>query len=48
VSLDEGECAAKAAGLYGCAFDTKGQSTACGVATLDEKNDDLIVVTATN
>jgi len=48
VSLDEGECAAKAAGLYGCAFDAKGQATACGVATLDEKNDDLTVVTATN
>ena len=48
VSLDEGECAAKAAGLYGCAFDAKGQATACGIATLDEKHDDLVVVTATN
>jgi hypothetical protein len=48
VSLDEGECAVKAAGLYGCAFDAKGQATACGVATLDEKHDDLTVVTATN
>jgi len=45
VSLDEGECKAKAAGVYGCKFDAKGNPTACGLATLDEKNDDLLVVT---
>ncbi|HXJ35492.1 MAG TPA: hypothetical protein VMS22_15775 [Candidatus Eisenbacteria bacterium] len=45
VDLDEGECAAKAAGIYGCRFDAKQQATACGVATLDEKNDDLTIVT---
>jgi hypothetical protein len=45
VSLDEGECGVKAAGLYGCRFDAKGNPTACGVVTLDEKNDDLTIVT---
>ena len=46
VSLDEGECGAKEAGLWGCKFDAKGNDTACGVAVLDEKNDDLVIVTA--
>ena len=48
VSLDEGECKARVAGVYGCKFDAKGTPTACGLATLDEKNDDLLVVTASN
>jgi hypothetical protein len=46
VALDEGECKAKAAGLYGCKFDANGNATACGLATLDEKNDDLVIVEA--
>jgi len=46
VELDAGECAVKAAGVYGCRFDAKQQPTACGVATLDEKHDELTVVTA--
>lgn len=46
VSLDEGECGAKEAGLWGCKFDAKGNDTACGIAVLDEKNDDLVIVTA--
>jgi hypothetical protein len=45
ISLDEGEGAAKAAGLFGDEFATKQEPTACGMATLDEKNDDLVVVT---
>src|SRR3990170_8771770 len=45
VSLDEGECGAQEAGLWGCKFDAKGNNTACGVAVLDEKNDDLVIVT---
>jgi hypothetical protein len=45
VMLDEGECKAKAAGAYGCKFDAKGIETACGVATLDEKNDELVIAT---
>ena len=46
VELDKSECAAQAAGLYGCAFDAKGASTACGMATVDDKGDAL-VITAT-
>jgi hypothetical protein len=44
--LDKGECGAQAAALWGCTFDASGNETACGVATLDEKNDDLIIATA--
>lgn len=46
VTLDEGECKAKEAGSYGCKFDAKGNATACGVAVLDEKNDELVIATA--
>src|SRR5262245_267894 len=46
VDLDESECKAKMAGLYGCKFDADGNPTACGMATLDEKNDDLVIVEA--
>jgi len=44
--LDKGECNAQAAAMWGCKFDANGNETACGVATLDEKTDDLIIVTA--
>jgi hypothetical protein len=47
VDLDESECKAKMAGLYGCKFDADGNATACGMATLDEKNDDLVIMEAT-
>ena len=47
MDLDESECKAKVAGLYGCKFDADGNATACGMATLDEKNDDLVIVEAT-
>ena len=43
-SLDKSECGVKAAGLWGCRFDASGAETACGIATLDEKNDDLVIV----
>jgi len=43
VDLDESECKAKAAGLYGCKFDATGNATACGLATVDEKNDDIMI-----
>jgi hypothetical protein len=46
VSLDESECGAQEAALWGCKFDGNGNDTACGVAILDEKNDDLVIVTA--
>jgi hypothetical protein len=32
--------------LWGCTFDASGKETACGVAALDEKSDDLVIVTA--
>ena len=41
--LDKGECGAQAAGLWGCKFDANGSETACGVAVLDEKTDDLVI-----
>jgi hypothetical protein len=44
--LDKGECGAQAAAMWGCKFDANGNETACGVAALDEKTDDLIIATA--
>ena len=44
-SLDKGECGAQAAAMWGCKFDATGAETACGVAAIDEKTDDLIIVT---
>ena len=41
--LDKSECAAQAAGLYGCAFDATGAATACGAAVVDDKGDALVV-----
>jgi len=46
VTLDETECNAEAAMTYGCRFDAKGNPTACGVAVVDAKNDDIIIATA--
>lgn len=46
ISLDESECGAQEAALWGCRFDVDGNDTACGIAVLDEKNDDLVIVTA--
>ena len=44
--LDKGECGAQAAATWGCKFDATGTETACGVASLDEKHDDLVIATA--
>lgn len=44
--LDKGDCGVQAAAIWGCKFDASGNSTACGIATLDEKNDDITIVTA--
>jgi hypothetical protein len=46
-SMDKAACGVQADALWGCKFDTSGTATACGVATLDQKNDDLIIATAT-
>lgn len=43
--LDKSECGAQVAGLWGCKFDAKGNETACGAAVLDEKTDELTIVT---
>jgi hypothetical protein len=46
VSLDATECTAQVAETYGCKFDAKGNPTACGVAEVDNINDDIIIATA--
>ena len=44
--LDAGECGAQAAALWGGKFDASGAETACGVAVLDVKTDDLVIAAA--
>jgi hypothetical protein len=44
--VDKDECKAAAAGLVGCKFDGSGANTACGVATINAKTDDITVVAA--
>jgi len=44
-SLDRGECNAQAAALWGCKYDARGATTACGIATVDAKNDDILIAT---
>jgi hypothetical protein len=46
VSLDKDECGAEEAGLWGCRFDAAGNPTACGTAAVDDKYDDIIILTA--
>lgn len=46
VSLEKGECGAEEAGLWGCRFDSAGDPTVCGVVGLDDKYDDIIILTA--
>ena len=41
--LDKSQCKAQAAGLYGCTFDAKGVTTACGAAAIDDKGDALVI-----
>ena len=45
-AMDKGQCGTQTDALWGCKFDTTGTATACGVATLDQQNDDLIIATA--
>ena len=45
-SMDKAQCGVQADALWGCKFDASGNATACGVATLDQKNNDLTIVTA--
>jgi hypothetical protein len=46
-AVDKGQCGAQTDSLYGCKFDASGTATACGVAQLDEQNEDVVIVTAT-
>jgi len=46
VSLDKDECGAEEAGLWGCRFDAAGNPTACGTVGIDDKYDDIIILTA--
>lgn len=45
-SLDEGECGAKTQSMYGCRFNSQGTRTSCGVAMLDDTNDDIVIASA--
>ncbi len=45
-SMDKGQCGVQTNALWGCKFDATGNPTACGVATLDQNNNDLTIVTA--
>src|SRR5215471_6207976 len=45
-SMDKGACGVQTDALWGCKFDPSGSATACGVATLDQANGDLIIATA--
>lgn len=45
-ATDKGQCGVQADAFWGCKFDATGNPTACGVATLDQKNDDLVIVIA--
>ncbi len=45
-SMDKAQCGVAANSMWGCKFDATGAETACGVATLDKKNNDLIIATA--
>jgi hypothetical protein len=44
--VDKSECGSQTAGLFGCKFDAKGVETACGMATIDEKTGDVVIVAA--
>jgi hypothetical protein len=45
--LDQGECKASTEEAYGCKFDAKAQNTTCGVAKLNEKTNELMIIEAT-
>jgi hypothetical protein len=47
VALEQGQCEAPVAGLYGCKFDGLGQTLACGRAELDPRINDMAIVEAT-
>jgi hypothetical protein len=44
VDLEQGQCQAPLAGLYGCKFSADGQPLACGRAEIDPRINDMAVV----
>ncbi len=46
VSLNEGQCGAKAAGEYGCRFDANGNPTECGLATVNYATGEVDIAVA--
>jgi len=47
VDLQNGQCQAPLAGLYGCKFDNRGRTLACGRAELDTRINDMAIVEST-
>ena len=47
VDLEQGQCQAPLAGLYGCKFGADGQTFACGRAEIDPRINDMVVVEST-
>ena len=43
-SLNQGMCKASNEALFGCKFDENGKNMACGLATLNEKTNDLMIM----
>ena len=46
-SLDQGMCKASNDALFGCKFDENGKNIACGLASLNEKTNDLMIMDPT-
>ena len=44
--VDKTECASASAGIVGCRFDASQNPTLCGMVTVDQANDDVVIVTA--
>jgi len=47
MDLQQGQCQAPLAGLYGCKFGANGEALACGRAELDQRINDMAIVEAT-
>ena len=47
VELQQGQCEAPLAGLYGCKFSPRGQVLACGRAEIDARINDMAIVEST-
>jgi len=46
-SLDQDECKARTEEVFGCRYDASGKNTSCGVARLNEKTNNLMIIEAT-